>query len=337
MDVDVQIWVPIRRFLYVFENLPPDFDSCLEDLVNYLPEAILRTEDGVVSASACLAEPSQQVLMKFIGGQDGWLESTLLGFLRIDVVRRVDVCAVRKENIERGGIEEELILPLVAHVLSPVVVDVLTLAQIAYPARISSLEGSVWLDDQYITSVPGVSSFSNEMLVNESGGWPELMVLNLEKVVSWEIRLGLFAQDKAVTPIQRSLASYTHALSQGVSKGGETLFWLMQGLESFYCRGNAELRRQLGEKSRIFLGDWQDKKNIVGKLYDFRSKFVHGSFHLARWNSRGGEWDVGACDESELYESLLMAARMLTASLQKSVMGGYTQVEFESSYALCVK
>jgi hypothetical protein len=112
------------------------------------------------------------------------------------------------------------------------------------------------------------------------------------------------------------------------------LFWAMQGFEAFYCRGNSDLRRQLSEKSKLLLGPWKDTKNIVGRLYDLRSKFVHGDFNLDRWNTNlaiePSDWKT-----LEAFESALgLAVRMLLATLQKCAREKIVGVEFNYSLSI---
>jgi hypothetical protein len=109
----------------------------------------------------------------------------------------------------------------------------------------------------------------------------------------------------------------------------------MQGLEAFYCRGSGDLRRQLSEKSRLFLGKWDKMKNIVGSLYDFRSKFVHGSFNIERWNNDCMYNSKDMKDQDDLYKATMFAIRLLLATLQKCVEQDIDNVEFE--YSMIIK
>lgn len=103
----------------------------------------------------------------------------------------------------------------------------------------------------------------------------------------------------------------------------------MQGLEAFYCRGVGDLRRQSSEKSKLFLGDWPTKKNIVGALYDVRSRFVHGNYPILRANCDYELPEELRKHEDEVSDAAGFAVRLLIASLHRCVKENITTAEFE--------
>ena len=227
---------------------------------------------------------------------------------------------------------EGMLRGVAACYLASTLEDALLLAQLSFPTRIHSASGRTYLGRHPMNEVSRVSGISHESIWDPAMTWPEVRTIPLEKVCEWEVKLGLFQQGIARTPVQRALASFSHLVATKSLYGGESLFWSMQGLESFYCRGNGDLRRQLSEKSRLFLGQWVGlKKNIVGSLYDFRSKFVHGDFNLERWNNdlEPEKEDLKGQEASQ--SAMLLATRMLLSTLQRCAEECITNVEFEYS------
>jgi hypothetical protein len=214
--------------------------------------------------------------------------------------------------------------------LPPALKDALILADLAFPGRIKCKTGCTYWQRHRMNEISYFHGIYREALTNEKFKWPSVQTLPYVKVCQWVKKLGLFDQGIARSPIQRALASFTHLLSPSGS-GAECLFWAMQGLEAFYCRGNGDLRRQLSEKSRLFLGKWDKMKNIVGSLYDFRSKFVHGSFNLERWNNDRMNNPEDKKDQDDLYKATMLAIRFLLGTLQKCAEQDITDVKFDYS------
>lgn len=323
----VRSWVPVRKMILLLDGMPHDFDAVLENFVDDLPSALLNLVGDVESVEVQLGSPPENVLQDLLQlmGENvnipEWYE-----FVRIDCVVNYELEAVQSQSIGLE-IKEEMLSGMAACLVSGNVADALCLAQLAYPMRIKAAKGRSWIDGEAYNAIESLDGFPYDLLSNMEGSWPNVGVIKLSDVSSWEVRLGLFDSGVAKTPVQRALASFTHACALPISNRGEALFWVMQGLEAFYCRGTGDLRNQLSEKSKIFLGPWNDKKNIVGKMYDFRSKFVHGSFNLQRWNnSRELE---NFSDEDEFYAAYSLAIRMLFATLHKCVIDDITAVEFE--------
>jgi hypothetical protein len=231
---------------------------------------------------------------------------------------------------EEGNVDG-LLMGAAACDLASTLEDALLLAQLSFPTRIHSASGRTYLNRYPMNEVSRVSGLPHESIWDPTMKWPEVKTISLEKVCEWEVKLGLFQQGIARTPVQRAFASFSHLVTTKSLHGGESLFWSMQGLESFYCRGSGDLRRQLSEKSRLFLGQWIGLKNIVGSLYDFRSTFVHGDFNLDRWNNNLEPEKEEIKNLEASYSAVMLATRMLLSTLQRCADECITSVEFEYS------
>jgi hypothetical protein len=125
------------------------------------------------------------------------------------------------------------------------------------------------------------------------------------------------------------MATFSHIVGLTQYREGEVLFRAMQGLEAFYSEGSGDLRRQLAEKAALWLGRWESKKNIVGHLYDLRSKFVHGSSPLDYWNSNDEPLEEDKPQLLELSVAASFAVRLLVATLQQCVRDGVADVHWK--------
>lgn len=123
----------------------------------------------------------------------------------------------------------------------------------------------------------------------------------------------------ATNRIGRALAAYSHVIGLGQSREGDLLFRAMQGLEAFFCDGAGDLRKQLAEKLELWIGPIQDKRYSIGKLYEVRSRFVHGASHVAYYNSGLDNTEQDAKSIKEADYASTYAIRLLIATLQKCI------------------
>jgi hypothetical protein len=137
--------------------------------------------------------------------------------------------------------------------------------------------------------------------------------------LQWARRVGFGKESFASNRIGRALAAFTHVVGLSHYREGEVLFRAMQGLEAFYCDGVGDLRRQLAEKIRVWIGPWDDKRNIIGKLYDVRSTFVHGASNMEYLNHHRDSWADNEKAKNEASFSTGLAVRLLVRSLQQCV------------------
>lgn len=326
--IEVTAWVPVRKLIRFNQSMPDDFYECLEGLLSGLPFALKQLSESITAVDVKLASPKGKIAKDLVLlNQDAPTKQVFYEYLKIRSYLRYDKKALEAQN-PTYSFSDENISGIAACEFSSLVEDALVLAQLAYPARISTETGRSWVGTHPSNTISRVTGFGYDLLLPVEPFWPSMAVMPLEEVCEWESRVGLFRQGVARTPLQRALASFTHAATLSVTRDGESLFWVMQGLEAFYCRGVGDLRRQMSEKSRIFLGPWEDKKNIVGHLYDFRSKFVHGSFNLDRWNNGQEPDEQDQAESAAFYSSLMLARKMLIATLQKCAKDNIVSVEF---------
>ena len=203
------------------------------------------------------------------------------------------------------------------------------LSELAAPGCVWAAEGATTVDGQVMTQVEE-KHFISEFRDGESSlrSWPAVSDIPLLEVVDWAVACGMLNSAFAETRVQRTLAAFTHVVGQSMRREGETLFRAMQGLEAFYCDGTGDLRRQLAEKVRLWLGAGPDRANVVGHLYDLRSQYVHGSGKLQYWHPfRKAEADDPRSVE-RLSDGVGFAVRLLVASLQRCVASDATDVQW---------
>ena len=233
------------------------------------------------------------------------------------------------ENIEYVEFCE---LSAAAH-FSSRIEEILFVTEIALPGAIRVAEGKIKPKADsygYLLTIRGKFACDYLLAPNEYDDqvWPPLVELPITKCLDWAYEIGFGNENFAVSKISRALA----ALSNAFTRDSEELFRAMQGLEAFYCDSKGDLRRQLSEKSSIFIGKWPENKNIVGKLYDLRSKFVHGSANIEYFNEGVGYSDI---EEKMYYEHCYasnFAVRLLVATIQKCIAEGITSITWELSY-----
>lgn len=151
-----------------------------------------------------------------------------------------------------------------------------------------------------------------------NNAWPALNQPDLIDVVKWLKAISAFSPPVARTRLQRAFAAFTYLVGhRTLESEGEMLFRAMQGLEAFYCDGVGDLRKQLSDKSQLWLGLTQSPSNLVGKLYDLRSKYVHGSAKMPYAMSIEDPEEHAPSSMKEFSSGVDLAIRLLVAALQK--------------------
>ncbi|MBD9530992.1 hypothetical protein [Comamonas terrigena] len=321
----VDAWIPVRVGLPDIEY-QKEFEQGIQDWIWSLPDVLPKLAKEVKSAKISAEDAPPWLLGRSVVARPPWFK-----FFRVSA--HVAVSAGEDWGDLSDSDRELLILTGVAYCLADGIGVALQLSEISAPGCIWTSEGMIASGETALVSLDRKASLID---LPHSDAWPSLKQLAMVDVVDWFVDCEMDKAPFAESRIQRAFAAYTYCIGQNYDREGEALFRAMQGLEAFYCDGVGDLRRQLSDKARLWLGAWPSKANLVGHLYDLRSKFVHGAARLPYRHAYGKTNLEESCDARKMSEGTGLAVRLLLATLQECVGRGVADVQWNFSYTLAI-
>jgi len=196
----------------------------------------------------------------------------------------------------------------------------LDFSELASPGCVWAVEGPVVVDGK-ICSQTSEKAFFNALHPRAEfpTEWPPVQSIPLTRVITWAKRIGVLDGTLAETRLQRAVAAYTNLVALQARYEDEALFRAMQALEAFYCDGTGDLRRQISEKSKLWLGGGGATTNVVGQLYDLRSKYIHGSAKLRYRHEITDPWEQDEKAMRSLSLGASFATRLVVGTLQRCI------------------
>lgn len=313
----VTAWLPIRSTAFDHHEANTEVvEDCIEAFVHSLSTVLPLLVPEVSEVKVTNASPPPEV-MTWLCRNSSLVESKLFCIWAVSAT----VTFVDNRNELKPGDDTRFLSAFAAYYIEKAISLCLHLAELAYPGTILTAEGAV-TDELGILAPIEKKHFLSCARPYDSDltAWPSIRFLDLNGVVTWARSIGFTTSSFATTRLQRTLAAFTHVVGLGWGNDGETLFRAMQGLEAFYCDGIGDLRRQLAHKSEVWLGPTPNRQNIVGKLYDHRSKFIHGSAKMQYWHELSDPWQEDSKAMEQFSDAVEFATRLLLASLQQCVI-----------------
>jgi hypothetical protein len=309
-QLSVAAWVPFREHGNYGDNRGDQWRTLFPTMVAALRECLGAFAPDLQVFSVEASEPPNDIktMLDEVGGVGSWRHT----YVRIDGL--VDVSAKQPDGA-MGPREVMWLHAEAASVLGNAIEKVLMCTELATPSVIDTQTGIVRCESVQIRIDPKHSHHLIRFERSADDDWPTVLCIDLRTVVEWAARTSLAASDLPSTRIERTLAAFTHAIALDQSDDGEVLFRAMQGIEAFYCDGIGDLRKQVSEKTAIWLGRPPWTSNRVGHLYDTRSKVIHGAATFPYFQCGGIDYEEDKRLEEQHHASAL-ALRMLTATLQ---------------------
>ena len=211
-----------------------------------------------------------------------------------DLIVVTNIARIGSMNVPKGWVEED---------------------QVAYPT-----------DNMY-----GASAFRTVLDYSEQIGWPQLNTLPVSKVWGWAMQQEGFLRGFGGGPTGRALNAFTHLFGHGGDVAAH-LFWSLVGIEAVYTKGQGFLQEQVKEKSQILLGKQEAHKKKIGRMYDFRSRFVHGDLDFSGRHRLDESYEERRTRLNELYETIWFSEAILIATLQTLADRGWRGVQFTTTY-----
>lgn len=331
MLIATRNYIPFFKSLRMIgdEKLFPIVLKLREQFVSELGAFLTTFHAEIKTAKARVAEPPEDVLSAL--RQKSWFVDLkpICDFIEVEAEVEVDVELLKKLN-NNSDLSESFINQCALDEVEAGMEAALVLSELALPGCIHTLDGALVCSTHISTMLKGKGGMYELLTLEEGEGpsWPALVNLSLLQTLEWALQIGFGTQAFATCRLSKALASLTHVVGGVPHNYSEALFRAVQGLEAFYCDGIGDLRRQMSEKSAIWLGRWDDNRNVVGQLYDVRSKFVHGSAPIEYWNYRGDPWQENAKAKDEHLYATTFAIRLLIGSLQKCVLDGVIELNW---------
>lgn len=313
----VRAWLPIRTTVFNDDECAAVVDAGISSFLNELPEALPMIFSEIQNVQVVQTDPPEGVAA-YIARTSSLHRPPL--FQCVCVIADA-VFLPRESEAETTDHVPNVELADAAYYLGRALDIALDLSELSSPGCIWAVEGAVVIREGIYAQTSAKRFFGAlHPRAEFPAAWPPVVTLPLTRVVRWAKAVGMLSAPLAESRLQRVLAAYTNLVGLETQGDNEPLFRAMQALEAFYCDGVGDLRRQLAEKTRVWLGQHDGTTNIVGQLYDVRSKFVHGSAKLEYRHSTADPWEHDEKTMFQLSSGASFATRLLVASLQRCVV-----------------
>jgi hypothetical protein len=274
-----------------------------------------------------------------------WRESASLRaqrFLRFTARQEVELDEYRKHLEEQNPHfppedlpdSEVLARDVVTSDVSLAVADLALAAAIATAGAFEIHGRFGFCNGHFIRTESGLSS-SSAWAADRTAelGWPPLLDLQVKTVWDWLRKLPGFDDGAPRGPAGRAVSALSYIFGGAPAQSPVVdLVWALVGLEALYGIGTTGLKRQLMDKSEIVLGPRTAFKKRFDRIYDFRSRFVHGDIDFPLEYRSDEEFPGLERFEDESVDTMLLAQVILIATVQKLVE--LNQYELKFRYTL---
>jgi hypothetical protein len=200
------------------------------------------------------------------------------------------------------------------------------LINLSYSSNVDFINGVIYSNsNKYIAKTKMIGSsimFAYEHAVKIN--WPIIKSLNLIDTIDWYLKFDIHPDDKSTNRAHRAINSFSQLIDNLVSRNSDYLFWVMLGIEALLAEDIQGISKQIREKSTLILGKPTEYTSKLNKLYDYRSRLVHGNYNIfPRFYS---EYETY---EEEYEDYLAFATSILIALIRELIKSQKIEFEFE--------
>lgn len=211
------------------------------------------------------------------------------------------------------------------------VADLIIAANIAHLGSLEHMGGVLFKDGRCCGNIRAMNAFSlrEASILAGARGWPALRKMGFSEVWSWAVKQPGFLIGFGGGLTGRAINAFTHLFAANFSGAPIQLFWSMIALEALYVDGKKGIAEQMREKIRLLLGEQETHRRDITRLYDYRSKFVHGGCDFVGMNCYYLPDDLDTRKhDADLAESASLAQAILAATLQELVRRDWSGLHF---------
>jgi hypothetical protein len=209
--------------------------------------------------------------------------------------------------------------------------DMILLTNVARPGAIDLFEGHVLIEGHTIRVTRRFHSsyLQDAVHLASKREWPQLGNLPVGDAWRWYGPIDGLSGGYSTGPTGRALNALSHLTALSSSQP-LSLLWALMGLEALYVRASGGVTEQLREKLHAFLGSPETHKKSFSRMYDLRSRIVHGQLDFSSAYS-----DVEGPESDNFYREVGgatdLATALLLATLQELIKRGWRDLSFSYS------
>ncbi len=205
----------------------------------------------------------------------------------------------------------------------------LVLTNIAKPGIIKTSTGEIWVNKKIESYFHPIISIHRESLDDVlEMKWPKYSNLKFTDVWNWFNKYNFSFERHSQNPTERALNAFTHLFKENSLGITFDLFWSLIGIEALFCKGKEGLSNQIFNKTQVLLGEISDYKKKLTKMYEFRSRLIHGDLEIPP-NHYEFEDENEEEYQENLYQAAFLAVAILTATFQKMVELDKNEIDFK--------
>jgi hypothetical protein len=227
-----------------------------------------------------------------------------------------------KETVETS---EAIVLSLLSSEIKEKIFGLILATQIAKPGSLHLRKGVILVNGKKHMDIHGTPLLRDAYSYSKKINYPPIYFLSLQDIYAWLINNDLLLKNEPTSKLQIALNAFTFLFGKDLSPEIELVYTCM-ALEALYTKGNSNITEQLNDKIQIYLGQIFEYQRSIRKMYDFRSKFLHGILPIKPVFDNSSIWpehEVGIGDASYL------STMVLIATFQKMFMEDRTSLDFE--------
>ncbi len=200
------------------------------------------------------------------------------------------------------------------------------LLNLTYSTNIDFIYGTVYSDKkEYIGKTDIIlSTIMFAYRHSRKIKWPNIKSIKLTDTIHWFHRYNIHSDHRSKNNLHRAINAFSYLFGNLKRERSADLFWIMLGIESLLVEGNQNITLQFREKSTIILGIPKEYKRKLNKLYEYRSKLIHGSFNI--FPKHFSDYETF---EVEYSDYLDFAVSILLALIRELIIAQKSKFEFE--------
>lgn len=177
------------------------------------------------------------------------------------------------------------------------------------------------------------SHFQNTALALSSAGMRLTPEISFSNFFEWSNQLSGFWTGETTQPLSRCLnfVSYVHHHTHQLNTLAD-FSWIMAALEAILTENSQEIRSKMVRRTILLVPEIEKflSTKQIGRIYDFRSRFIHGDLKIRNHFYDDFEFDWPG---KEFADNFTQASAILFKCVHAVAERGWTKLAFEDTVA----